>query len=207
MLPRLAAALLSFGFLTAPVVAEAHFAEAPPAEAMPARWVSAPSQAQVISALEARRAKNLKAFRTYRRAGVYPHNYMRRGPLNVWRDRDGHLCAAATMIDKDGKHDLVTATAAASNYTRLLDVTEGELMDWILTSGFTIEEIDRIQAPMVMPDEMQMPNYAREDAKLAAGYAKTDTWLVKQEKKSLELAAKRLMENPELSRKLVEGGV
>ena len=217
MLPRLAAALLSFGFLTAPVVAEARFAEAPPpaavveatptGEAMPARWVEAPSQAQVISALKARRAKNLKAFRTYRKGGVYPHNFVRRGPLNVWMDRDGHLCAAATMIDKDGKHDLVIQTANTNNALRLLDVTEGDLMSWILTSGFTIEEIDRIQAPMVLPDEMRMPNFALEDAKLAAGYAKTDTWLVKREKASLEIAAKRLMENPELARQLVEGGV
>ena len=68
-------------------------------------------------------------------------------------------------------------------------------------------QIDRIQAPMVMPDEMRMPDYAREDAKLAAGYAKTDTWLVKREKASLEIAAKRLMENPELAKQLVEGGV
>lgn len=208
MLPRLAAALLSFGFLTAPVVAEARFAQAPPpaAEAAPARWVEAPSQAQVISALKARRAKNLKAFRTYRKGGVYPHNFVRRGPLNVWMDRDGHLCAAATMIDKDGKHDLVIETAKTNNALRLLDVTEGELMSWILTSGFTIEEIDRIQAPMVMPDERRMPNYAAEDAKLAAGYVKTDTWLVKREKASLEIAAKRLMENPELARQLVFGG-
>jgi hypothetical protein len=111
------------------------------------------------------------------------------------------------MIDKDGKHDLVIQTANTNNALRLLDVTEGDLMSWILTSGFTIEEIDRIQAPMVLPDEMRMPNFALEDAKLAAGYAKTDTWLVKREKASLEIAAKRLMENPELARQLVEGGV
>jgi hypothetical protein len=208
MLPRLAAALLSFGFLTAPVVAEAHFAQAPSAEAMPARWAEAPSQAEVVRALGARRAKNLKAFRAYRKGGVYPHNFVRRGPLNVWMDRDGHLCAAATMIDKDGKHDLVMDTARTNNALRLLDVTEGELMSWILTSGFTIEEIDRIQKPMVMPEaELRIPNYAREDSKLAASYAKTDTWLVKHAKASLEIAAKRLMENPELARKLVEGGV
>ena len=221
MLPRLAAALLSFGFLTAPVVAEARFAEAPPpaaepapaepapaeAKPAPARWVEPPTKAEVISALKARRAKNLKAFRSYRKGGVYPHNFVRRGPLNVWMDADGHLCAAATMIDADGKHELVMKTAQDNNQIRLLDVTEGELMSWILTSGFTIEEIDRIQAPMVMPDEMRMPSYAREDAKLAAGYAKTDTWLVKREKASLEIAAKRVMENPTLARKLVEGGV
>ena len=40
----------------------------------------------------------------YRKAGVYPHNFVRSGPLNVWMDSEGHLCAAATMIDKDGKH-------------------------------------------------------------------------------------------------------
>src|SRR5687767_13165043 len=125
MLPRLAAAFLSFGLMSSPFIADARFAQAP----IVAKQEQV-SKAQVVKVLAARRAKNLKAFRAYRKAGVYPHNFVRRGPLNVWMDRDGHLCAAATMIDKDGKHDLVAATAKSTNFIRLLSVTEGPLMDW-----------------------------------------------------------------------------
>ena len=165
--------------------------------------VEPPSKADVVKALATHRAHNLASFRAYRNGGVYPHNYVRRGPLNVWKDRDGHLCAAATMIDKDGQHDLVTATAQSNNFIRLLDVTEGPLMDWVLTSGFTIEEIDRIQEPMMMRDE-PAPDYKVADANLAKDYAKTDTWLTSHAKSSLDVAASRLLENPGLARRLVD---
>src|SRR5512139_657623 len=153
MLTRLAACFVSFGLLGG--VAGAHgFAKAPIEEvatearvALPMRV--APDRAAVKKALEKRRAKNLAAFRAYRKAGVYPHNTVRPGPLNVWIDTDGHLCAAATMIAKDGKLKLVEETGKTNNQIRLLNVTEGALLDWMLTSGFTLEEIDRIQAPMI----------------------------------------------------------
>lgn len=205
MLPRIAAALLSIGFLSAPALATG-FAQPPEAVAampMPVREIP-PTKAEVIKALSARRAKNLKSFVAYRKGRVYPHNTWRRGPLNVWQDANGHLCAAATMIDKDGKHQLVLDTAADNNQIRLLDVTDGALMDWILTSGFTIEEIDRIQAPMIEPD-LPMIDYQVEDQKLAAGYLRTEKALKKNEKSSLALAAARVMENPHLARLLVDG--
>jgi hypothetical protein len=209
MLSRFAAAFVSFGLLVTPAVAGS-FASAPqdpPVAAMPMPVVrEAPTQAQVIKALKDRRAKNLKSFVAYRKGGVYPHNNWRRGPLNVWRDADGHLCAAATMMDKDGKHELVDELAKTNNFIRLMDVVEGPALDWILTSGFTIEEIDRIQAPMIEPD-MPIVDYRAEDQKLAAGYLKTEKALVKSQKASLELAAKRLMENPDLARRLVDGSV
>jgi hypothetical protein len=211
MLSRLAAAFVSVGLLFTPAVASssANAPQDPPVAAfampMPVRLVT-PSKAEVIKALKDRRAKNLKSFVAYRKGGVYPHNTWRRGPLNVWRDADGHLCAAATMMDKDGKRELVDELGRTNNFVRLMDVVEGPALDWILTSGFTIEEIDRIQAPMIEPD-MPFVDYAAEDAKLAAGYRATEKALVKSQKASLELAAKRLMENPDLARRLVDGSV
>jgi hypothetical protein len=167
----------------------------------------APSRADVRAALAKRRAKNLASFRAYRKGGVYPHNTYRDGSLNVWRDAQGHLCAAATMIFKDGKEDLVKHVAETNNNVRLLDVTEGEVLDWMLTSGFTIEEIDRIQEPGFMDNvrEQQQEQIAAEDKRLAGDYAKTDAWLVKHAKAGLDTATDRLMRNPWLARQLVAG--
>jgi hypothetical protein len=174
----------------------------------------APDAKEIREALEKRRAKNLAAFRAYRKAGVYPHNTFRAGPLNVWIDAEGNLCAAATMISKDGKHQLVIDTGATNNQIRLLNVTEGVLLEWILTSGFTIEEIDRIQAPGIMSDGSwsdgrpwmpELVDWTAEDARLRRLYAATDAFLVKTKKQGLDVAVKRLMANPELARKLVDG--
>jgi len=208
MLTRLAACFVSFGLLSN--VAAAGFAQAPQMEARVALPIRvAPDRAELRKALEQRRAKNLAAFRAYRKAGVYPHNTYRFGPLNIWVDADGHLCAAATLIAKDGKRKLVDEQAGVDNQVRLMNVTKGPLLDWILTSGFTIEEIDRIQAPMVYPGggiEPELPrDFTAVDAELKAGYARTDAYLVKHAKKGIDTALDRLMANPVLAQKLVDG--
>jgi hypothetical protein len=210
-------------FLLAALAATASarsFSQPPPATPPP----SAPAEARVAptsddvapldeaavrQALASRRAHHLAAFRAYRNGGSYPHNFQRSGPLNVWRDREGHLCAAATIINRDGNVELVADTAKTNNQIRLLDVTEGPLLDWMLTSGFTIEEIDRIQAPMVRPvqQETVQPEWrVAEDARLKKLYAETDAYLVKHERAGLDLAMARLMERPELARALLASG-
>jgi hypothetical protein len=213
MLARLAACIVSFGLLSTaagsanapqpvpvvPTVVEAR---------MPMRAL--PDRADVKKALAKRRAKNLAAFRAYRKAGIYPHNTYRVGPLNIWRDEAGHLCAAATMIFKDGKVDLVKTTGDTNNNIRLMNVTEGPLLDWIMTSGFTIEEIDRIQLPDSMPEQWNRnteEDYRREDAKLAVNYAKTDKYLVAHAKAGLDRALDRVMHKPELAWALVDGTI
>ncbi len=170
--------------------------------------MAAPDRESVRAALAKRREHNLDSFRAYRNGGVYPHNFVRPGPLNTWRDRDGHLCAAATMIDRDGKHELVAETARTNNQIRLLNVTDGAMMDWILTSGFTLEEIDRIQEPGFQPEMPPPPPadwQAQEDARLKKDYAATDAWLVKHGKDGLDSATTRLMAHPELAEKLLAG--
>ena len=210
MLKRFAAALLAVA-LAAPV-ATADFA-APPSAGKPAYTIDDPvpvqavTRAQVRTALAARRKRNLAAFHAYRTKGIYPHNYTRTGPLNVWRDRDGHLCAAATIINADGQTDLVNEVAQVENNVRLLDVTDGPLMDWILQSGFTLEEIDRIQAPAPRPEPrvVQEPKDWRiaVDAKLRVEYEATEAWLRRHDKAGLDAATDRLMEHPELAAQLV----
>ena len=201
MLTKLAACLVLA--LAAPASAE--FASAPHQIKM---QEPLPSRAAVRAALAKRREHNLASFRAYAKAGVYPHNYVRPGPLQTWLDQDGHLCAAATMIDKDGQHELVVKVGKTENHIRLLDVTEGPLMDWMLTSGFTIEEIDRIQEPgfnerMWQEQEQRRLAFAREDARLRKVYAETDAYLVKHASDDLDIATDRLMEQPDLARALV----
>ena len=71
------------------------------------------------------RAANLAAFRAYQKARVYPSNVYTDDELNVWRDKDGHLCAVATMVWKSGNHDLVDRVADQNNFIKLADVQQG----------------------------------------------------------------------------------
>ena len=189
------------------------FAQPPSDGPVAADPITAPvavvDRAQVRAALAARRAQNLALFHAYRTAGVYPHNFVQAGTLNVWLDPEGHLCAAATIINNSGNTDLAMSVPSMNNYLKLIDVTEGPLMDWILTSGFTQDEIAMIQEPFVgvRPQPIAEPPDGQrlaEDARLAKRYAVVEKTLKKQRKASLDAAVDRLIsENPELAASLV----
>lgn len=233
MFRRLAASLFCLAVL-APVAGARGFSEPPPAAAKVAPRpppadrirpdpapvdpekdqpapIQAPTRAQVWRALARRRAHNLADFRRYRKRGVYPHNFVRSGPLNVWRDPEGHLCAAATMIDMDGQHALVQKVGDTQNNVRLLDVTSGPLMDWMLTSGLTIEEIDMIQEPMFRPSPRRVEEDPKwrmaEDRRLRKLYVRVEAYLVKHRRQSLTDAVDRLMAHPKLAHDLVEASL
>ena len=163
----------------------------------------------VRAALVQQRHANLARFRAYQQKGVFPNNTFGDRKLNVWRDDAGNFCAAATMIKVSGADSLVSTVAVQSNFIRLADVSQGPLMDWILTSGLTQDEVAAIQEPF-LPVEKPQPVVAvdaklrkAEDARLRAVYSRVDRAIVRNEKQSLELAVDRLMTHPRLAWQLV----
>jgi hypothetical protein len=86
-------------------------------------------------------------------------------------------------------------------------------MDWILTSGFTQEEIAAIQEPFSRvnrPQEPAQPTIVdgdlrrTEDARLAKRYAEVDKMLVDNERASLDTAVDRLLRHQSLGWTLVD---
>jgi hypothetical protein len=151
--------------------------------------------------LAARRDQNLKRFHAYRNARIYPHNSYESGAVNVWRDADGHYCAVATMVYEDGYEDLAQATANDGNFTKVVDVTTGPLADWMLTSGFTQEELAMIQWPTYKEDMARArQERRREDRRLSAGYRETEETLRQDRVREvgLDLAVARLAARPDL---------
>ncbi len=187
----------------------------PPVATMPRMWV--PDQAPAMRArlkriLTSRRAKNLAAFRAYASRGVYPHNVVQDGALNVWIDEDGHLCAAATMIFRSGARSLVAQVGRDDNYIHLADVTTGPVMDWILTSGLTQTEVATIQEPFFRVPEPRKPQPVAEpgpsprqveDQRLAVRYREVLGLLASWKDASLEAAIDRLATRPDLIANLV----
>jgi hypothetical protein len=171
-------------------------------------------RAAVRAKLAANRTANLARFRAYQKKGVFPSNTYAPGALNVWRDDAGNLCAAATIIHGSGQAGLVTRVAEQDNFIRLADVTEGPLMDWILTSGFTQAEIDAIQEPFMGVDgewrrepvivtQVDPARRKAEDARLRATYRQVDAALVRQHQASLDAATDLVMQRPALAWQLL----
>ena len=212
---------LVFGLSSSALAAEGNFAKPPVAtdramEAPAASLRIAPqkivSRAQVRAALVKARAQNLARFRAYQKKGVFPSTTYAPGKLNVWIDEDGNLCAAATIINASGRSALVQQVGEQNNFIRLADVKQGALMDWILMSGLTQDEIVAIQEPFVRvsPEpEPQQPILvdaklrAQEDARLRATSRAVDKQIVKNAKGSLDRATDKLMKRQDLARKLV----
>ncbi|HTE46332.1 MAG TPA: hypothetical protein VK636_13855 [Gemmatimonadaceae bacterium] len=185
-----------------------HFAEAPDNYAAVAVPVS---RAAIRAKLAQNRVANLARFRVYQQKGVFPNNTFSDGKLNVWLDDSGNLCAAATIIKLSGNADLAMRTADQNNFIKLGDVTQGPLMDWILTSGLTQSEIAAIQEPFrpVVQEPAPQPIDARmrraENRRLAAKYKQVDASIVKNKNASLDAATDRLLSNRELASKFLNG--
>jgi hypothetical protein len=176
----------------------------PPADsivASPARF----DRAAIRAKLAQNRVANLARFRVYQRKGVFPNNTFADGKLNVWLDANGNFCAAATIIKLSGNDDLAQRTADQDNFIKLGDVTQGPLMDWILTSGLTQAEIAAIQEPFSRfgreptPVLVDAKLRSAEDRRLAAKYKQVDARVVKQQEKSLDIATARLLAHPDLA--------
>ena len=164
-------------------------------------------RALVREKLAAARKANLATFHAYQLARVFPSNVYKTGELNVFRDKDGNLCAVATMMWKGGAHDLVNRVVDQNNFIKLVDVKQGPVMDWILTSGFTQEELVQVQRPGFSVSRRPVPDGGSVDAELrrretdrmAGVYQKVEKSLVDNEQKSLDLATDRLMQHGNLA--------
>jgi hypothetical protein len=213
--------LLAFSFVAALTSSAAaqRFAQPPPSMPVsaeltaPITRLQPPSRSELRAKLAQNRKLNLGRFRAYQAKGVFPSNTFTPGKLNVWIDNGGNLCAAATIINASGQSDLVQQVGIDNNFIRLADVTDGALMDWILTSGLTQAEIAAIQEPFMgvrqpMPVEPADPILANgvdpklrraENARLKATYKQVEAMIIKQQRQSLDAATDRLMENPMLA--------
>jgi len=215
-------AALTSSAMARSVAAPAHFARPPASDVYEPDLRVAPERvldrAAVRAKLIANRAKNVASFRAYQKRGVFPSNTYRNGKLNVWIDAAGNMCAAATMINDWGLHDLVIRVSEQTNFIRLRDVRQGPLMDWMLMSGLTQAEIVAIQEPgfMVRQQPLREPKRPTpapilvdadlrkaEDIRLTRRYKEVDAMIAKNAKQSIEAAVDRLMKSPELAWKLI----
>ncbi len=155
-------------------------------------------RAAVRRELARARAQHLRQLRAYARAESFPINDVQPGMLNVVMDDAGHICAAANLMALDGQLDLVHATAQADNFVRFVDVHDGAVYEWILASGFTREEIGRIQEPYsFLGPDLEGPSLEeqrrQERARVRNVLLTVARELRAQDAVSLELATDRLI--------------
>ncbi len=97
--------------------------------------------------LTAQRAARIARLKAYAARGRFAMNTEGQGLAFVWRDAQGRLCAMADQVASSGRPDLVDRVATEDNALQLVNVTDGEMLEWMLRSGLTRGEIQLIQAP------------------------------------------------------------
>ena len=141
---------------------------------------------------------------------MFPSNVYQPNKLNVWRDAGRSLLRRRDDHPHVGHDRLVDKVAEQNNFIRLADVSQGPLMDWILTSGLTQDEMVAIQKPFMpvtekpqiapaTPVAVDAKMRAAETARLRAIYRKVEHDIVKNEKRDVDLAVDRLMKHPDLA--------
>lgn len=188
-------------------------AAAPAAEPRPAPVVHrSPSDAELRAALIARRTHHLGVLRAYREAGVFPINTTVPGEGHFLIDQVGTLCAVANLIAQDGYRDLIIVASRTDNGLLFGDVKSGPIHDWILTSGFTHEEIARIQVPapyvgpiepVIRPEDPVQPEPVPEPSPIELANAKVRDYLIAidaelSQNAGIDTALARLQAHPEL---------
>jgi hypothetical protein len=97
--------------------------------------------------LRAEREKQIARLEAYAAAGAFALNEDVPGLAFVWRDPKGRLCAMAHLVSASGRQDLVDRVAREKNALQLASLDRGELYDWMLRSGLSVEEIQLVQEP------------------------------------------------------------
>lgn len=160
-------------------------------------------RAQVRAKLAERRNAMIGRFVTYREARVYPiigePGFKR--PTHTWFDDVGHLCAAATLVSGDWGHASTMKVGIEQRSIVLAKATNGELADWMLTSGLTHAEIVAIQIPPMGDLDIRESEIER----LYTMYTDVERQLVALFDENLDLATERLMKRPDLARGLLAG--
>jgi hypothetical protein len=127
------------------------------------------SRSAVRAQLARRRAQQLDELGAYAVRGEFPHNYALPTAAHVFRDAAGRLCAVANLVHQDGRDDLVDTTVREHNDLAVADVHDGPMLDWILGSGLTQEELARIQlpaAPLFRAAPVQVPALPNDEAQM-----------------------------------------
>jgi hypothetical protein len=95
----------------------------------------------------AARAGHIAALRSYREAGIFPHNHDRPNQrLPYFRDAHGTLCAMAYLIERSGAAELVDRVAHTNNNVYVKELaSDPEVVAWLDRNGLSLEEAARIQ--------------------------------------------------------------
>jgi hypothetical protein len=116
----------------------------------------------------ASRSQLIEWLRDYRSAATFPLNDgVSSGPVPIFRDSRGVLCAMAYLIHRSGRTDLVDDISANRNTAYVAELADdARLIAWLDSTGLTVAEAARIQPAYNPP-----PPTSERESGVSGGYA------------------------------------
>ncbi len=120
----------------------------PTSSDMPAPAPQRESLVDARARLAVQRDREVAHLTAYAQRRVFPRNENALATVHMFKDGQGRRCAVAELVHDDGRDDLVDATARNKNDLEIASVKSGEMMQWILATGLTQEELADVQLPL-----------------------------------------------------------
>lgn len=96
--------------------------------------------------LQTKRLELLNHLRDYRLAKRYPKNYDYPGTRKpCFIDKNGNICAVGYLVEKSVGRATAEYINSKFKYTYIFDIEDQRFQDWVLSSGFTLNELAMIQ--------------------------------------------------------------
>lgn len=109
------------------------------------QWTKA-ERRQALITLAIRRQQQIDRLRYYAQRGLFPLNEGHaKQAVPIFVDQQNTHCAVGFLMHVDGRDDSITEIVWANNLVQVMEVNQGGLVDWVLTSGLTQEEAALIQ--------------------------------------------------------------
>ena len=112
-------------------------------------------------ALEGKRAQLLGFLDAYIAKGLTPINGELPWRTPVFIDRDHTICAVGYLIEQSAGRPLAEKIATSHRFSFIEDIAKDmpEVRDWVAASGFTLEELGRIQPGYLGPEVQQWAHW------------------------------------------------
>ena len=100
----------------------------------------------LFAELSRNRQTQIDNLRFYRERGKFPQNTGHsESAVPIFVDDSGTHCAVGYLMHRSGHDQAVANIVESDNYVYVSDAVEGELFEWIKTSGLTVDESALIQ--------------------------------------------------------------
>ncbi len=97
------------------------------------------------AAQQEQRSKNLNTLHRYMKTGIFPINNQHQNRQPYFIDDNNIFCAVGYLMQQSGAEAIAQEIKRTQNFNYLIDIQHPDLMNWVASSGLSLDELVLIQ--------------------------------------------------------------